>query len=1081
MKVKMKKLFIISLAVLMMVSSLPMSGFVGLDIGFTAEAALATEGKCGENVTWKYDEKTKTLTVSGTGKMYDYSEHEPQYMADPDTVIENVIIENGVTEIGDYAFKYESIKSVSLADTVTTIGEGAFAYTSITSITLPKSLKVIENEAFISCSKLKKVTLPSSVEKVGEFAFSSCDSLKSFNTGSGTVKVDNWVIGECIKLQKITIGKNTEFVNGRIDYIANWTAAFSVHKDNPYYSSDENGVLYNKDKTVLLAYPSLSKAESFTVPETVKEIEKFAFAETKNLKTVKMTSVEEIGDWAFQYSAVKSVSLGSKLKKMGYDPFMFCSKLTSLTLPASLIEVDKNSFSNTISYTVNKNNKVLTSENGNLFNKDKTVLYTYYSGSKETSYKIPSTVTNIEDFAFSETTKLKSVTLPTKLQRIGDNAFWGSAITSVTIPKSVKTIGDSAFDEAKLKKLVIKDGCEAELGDWAFSSCESLTDITIPTTVTKVGYNAFESIGYINKLEEEGFEGPVYLGHILCGYLGYDAPLSFSIKEGTTTVCSGVVPEGTVSIKIPQSVQYISDYAFSDAYSLSAISVDKKNEHFIYENNTLMTKEKTRIIRYVNSILKTSYKVPDTVKTIDYNAFDTAISLSKIDFGSCTPEVIDLSKFAATKWYNSLPKNELIYIGDVAAGSTYNYASVPVVVLKDGTKAISDGFVDYFWSDAMYIPQSVEYVGIVTDTVYYAGTKEQWDSLKKSELMEEYEEEGINIIFGFDKTNHEHIFYNAVTTSNTCLTEGEMLYTCPCGESYKETTPKVGHYSTYYLHEKPATFKAKGKKTLYCDMCNKKLLSKTTASIASIELKKTKYTYTGKYIEPEVIVKDADGNILEGCYYLDYTSDLTKVGTHKITVYLDDYIASGTKELSFDILPGKTSKITATQSESAVKLTWNKVKGATGYRVYLYNTKTKKYEKAGDTTSNTFTMKKLKSGTTYKFAVKPYTKVGKKVYWASSYTAITTATEPSAPVVKTKAGSKKVSLSWEKVRGASGYIVYMMNSKGKYERQAVTKELKHVQTGLTKGKTYSFRVRAYKKVEGTTLYGSYNTYTVKSK
>ena len=113
MKEKIKKLLIVSLAVLMLLTSVPLTGFVGLDIGFTAEAALATSGKCGDNATWKYDAKTQTLTVSGSGPMWDYTVHEPEYMADPDTEIENVVIGKGITRVGSFSIDFVNLTLLS--------------------------------------------------------------------------------------------------------------------------------------------------------------------------------------------------------------------------------------------------------------------------------------------------------------------------------------------------------------------------------------------------------------------------------------------------------------------------------------------------------------------------------------------------------------------------------------------------------------------------------------------------------------------------------------------------------------------------------------------------------------------------------------------------------------------------------------------------------------------------------------------------------------------------------------------------------------------------------------------------------
>lgn len=1077
MKEKIKKLLIVSLAVLMLLTSVPLTGFVGLDIGFTAEAALATSGKCGDNANWKYDAKTKTLTVSGSGPMWDYTVHEPEYMADPDTEIENVVIGKGITRVGSFAFDFECIKKITLPETVEEIGYCAFANTSITSLNLPEGLKVIENEAFAICEKLKKVTLPSAMKEVDSNAFSYCSALTSFNTGSGNVRIASTAFEECLKLKTITIGKNTEFYGA---YFSNGTEAFSVSNSNPYYSSDENGVLYNKDKTVLLAYPAYSKATSFTVPETVKAINLLAFVSTENLETVKMTSVEEIGGYAFCFSGIKNIDFGNKIKSIKENVFSDCEKLEEIKIPASLEEYVVELIDNRHKYTVDKNNKYYSSENGNFFNKSKTIMYTYYTGNKAESYKIPSTVEEIYEYAFAGANKLKKVTLPSGLKRIEFSAFSESGLTSVTIPKSVEEIGEYAFEYSKLKKLVIEDGCKTSIGSGAFYSCEDLKDITIPSSIVKCNEYAFDSTAYLAEIEESYYSGPVYIGNILYTYFDdYSTVLNFKIKDGTTTICASAIPGEVVSVKIPASVQYIEEGAFANKSILATINLDSKNKNFVFEDNTLYTKDKTRIIRCMNSLLKTSYTIPDTVTSIDYGAFEYAASLEKINFGNMDPNKIYLSEFSETKWFKSLPANEMFYINDTVVGIGERY--ITAAAIKDGTKKISDSFSSSVWLDAIYIPASVEYIGSLSSSdVFYGGTKEQWDKIEKSKDVQ-LEERFINLTCNFDKNSHEHVFYSNIVNENTCSANGEMLDCCPCGATKTEILPKVHHYSTYYSYEKPASFKAGGKKVLYCEMCNKKLLTKSTPQLASMSLKKTKFTYTGDYMEFDVIVKDVNGETQHVDYYVESETDYTSVGKHKVTINLDDYYFTGSKTFTIEVLPGKTSKITTTESDSAVKLTWNKVKGATGYRVYLYNTKTKKYEKAGDTTGTSYTVKKLKSGTTYKLAVKAYTKVGKTVYWASSYAETTTATKPSAPVVKTKAGSKKVTLTWDKVTGASGYQVYMMNNDGKFEKLATTKELKYVKTGLKKGASYSFRVRAYKKIEGKTLYSSYKTYTVKAK
>jgi fibronectin type 3 domain-containing protein len=194
------------------------------------------------------------------------------------------------------------------------------------------------------------------------------------------------------------------------------------------------------------------------------------------------------------------------------------------------------------------------------------------------------------------------------------------------------------------------------------------------------------------------------------------------------------------------------------------------------------------------------------------------------------------------------------------------------------------------------------------------------------------------------------------------------------------------------------------------------------------------------------------------------------------TVWADSY-----KTVSAMTKLDKTSKITATTTESSVKLSWKKVTGATGYRVYQYNSKTGKYESIKTLTGTSYTVKKLKAGTTYKFAVKAYTKDDGSTIWASSSVSFKTCTKPATPAPTATAGSGKATIKWSKVTGATGYVVYMQNSEGEYEKIGSTKSTSYTKKSLKKGKTYYFRVRAYKTLDGKNIYGGYKTVKVKIK
>ncbi len=164
---KMNKILAIILATLMIISVIPISS-----------SAATYSGTCGDNVIWSFDESTGTLTISGIGDMYDFRKNNAPWNAHKDS-IENVVISEGVTIIGDCAFyNYENIKNVSMADSVTIIGNDTFyGCTGLTDVAIGKGVTAIAKYAFYNCSNLETVTMNNDVDVIDFWSFVNCPKL----------------------------------------------------------------------------------------------------------------------------------------------------------------------------------------------------------------------------------------------------------------------------------------------------------------------------------------------------------------------------------------------------------------------------------------------------------------------------------------------------------------------------------------------------------------------------------------------------------------------------------------------------------------------------------------------------------------------------------------------------------------------------------------------------------------------------------------------------------------------------------------------------------------------------------------
>ena len=328
--------------------------------------------------------------------------------------LKSVSLPSNLTRIEDSVFNYcEALKDITLPSNLKSIGSSAFYHcvgltavtipskvedieseafswcTGLTSITVPSSVTTIEDSAFYCCYGLASVTLPSGVTSIGDRAFGSCTALTGITLPSSLTSIGEGAFSDCSALTDITIPANVTSIGDEAFYGCLSLERIDVKSGNTSYSQ-KDGVLFNKNKTVLITCPG-GLSGIYTIPDGVTRIENHAFDFCTNLTTVRFpSSVTSIGEYAFSW----------------------CTSLTRAEIPSGVTSIGENAFAN----------------------------------SAIESMTIPSGVRSIADRAFSSCGQLASVTIPSGVTSIGEDAFsFCSYLQKIEIPASVTLIESGAF------------------------------------------------------------------------------------------------------------------------------------------------------------------------------------------------------------------------------------------------------------------------------------------------------------------------------------------------------------------------------------------------------------------------------------------------------------------------------------------------------------------------------------------------------------------------------------------------------------------------------------------------------------
>ncbi len=332
-----------------------------------------------------------------------------------------------------------------------------------------------------------------------------------------------------------------------------------------------------------------------------------------------------------------------------------------------------------------------------------------------------------------------------------------------------------------------------------------------------------------------------------------------------------------------------------------------------------------------------------------------------------------------------------------------------------------------------------------------------------------------------------HSFTNYVSDGNaTCTADGTKTAkcdNCTATDTVADAGSKKKH--TEKTDVVKATTTSAGSIVTKCADCKETLKTEAIPAIDAVALSYEQKVYTGKAIDaPELNVTDTEGNAITSYDVTGLTAQ-TAVGRYKVTVtFKGNY--EGSTELYFTIVPKKVFSATAKLNSADVnngyndiKFTWKKSAGANGYMVYYKKASASKWSSPVSVTKTTYTKKNLAAGTKYTFKVVPYYKDadGNLYYDEIQYKTASTTTLKKVTGIKVVKSGSKVKVSWKNIDGETGYQISKMTKKSATQKTPTTVKsatAKSKVIAATKGKTYYYKVRAYKVVDGKKVYGPWS-------